>query len=412
MTQSFWSDEAFSYLLAKRSLIEIIKLTGRDFNPPLYYLLLHYWLKIFGPSEIALRSLSFIFFAATIYVVFLFLKNIFHVKGRRIYIYLLLFSLNPPLLYFAFEARMYSLFAFLAGLSFYYFYKKERVPYLIATIAGLYTHYFFLFVVATQILYLILQRQRTLLKSTIIALLVFAPWFIIAYPTLTTKTSAFWIKPLAAKDFISSLGILFTGYESGYQYYNLLIAMVSLFFVVFTIRFLLVHKKKPPLLIMLLLWSFLFYLLLVVISLKKPLFVYRYFIFATVGFNLLIFYMMEHVNKKTRLLLLIVLFTIVVHYTRLEVLHKRKGDVRRTIKAIRALAGNQDLLYVAESKLYLPASYYFDEKRTYIYDGQPVPYYVGAAVIPKEKMVYHLPSYPQKAFILKNDTAYDIQATY
>ena len=52
LTQSFWRDEAFSYFMAKKNISEIIFLTAKDFNPPLYYSILHFWIKIFGGSEI------------------------------------------------------------------------------------------------------------------------------------------------------------------------------------------------------------------------------------------------------------------------------------------------------------------------------------------------------------------------
>ena len=129
LTQSFWRDEAFSYFLAKKNVLEIIILSAKDFNPPLYQLLLHFWLKIFGPSEISIRSLSLLFFWATLYVCFLFLQEIFKFNFKKSLIYLLLFLLNPFLLYYAFEARMYSLFTFLATLSFYSFYRKKYKIY-------------------------------------------------------------------------------------------------------------------------------------------------------------------------------------------------------------------------------------------------------------------------------------------
>jgi len=78
--QSLWRDEAFSYFLAKKNILEIIFLSAKDYNPPLYYILLHFWMKIFGSSEIALRSLSLVFYWATIYIIFLFLTKIFKIK--------------------------------------------------------------------------------------------------------------------------------------------------------------------------------------------------------------------------------------------------------------------------------------------------------------------------------------------
>ena len=114
----------FSYLLAKQNILQILSLTAKDFNPPLYYLLLHGWMGLFGSSEIAMRTLSFFFFLGTLYVVGMFLMEIFEFSINEILVYLLLFVLNPLLHYYAFEARMYSLFAFLVTLSFYFSCQK------------------------------------------------------------------------------------------------------------------------------------------------------------------------------------------------------------------------------------------------------------------------------------------------
>ncbi|PIZ64741.1 hypothetical protein COY14_04075 [Candidatus Roizmanbacteria bacterium CG_4_10_14_0_2_um_filter_36_9] len=68
--QNLWRDEAFSVVMSGQSVGNIIQSTAADFNPPLYYLILHYWMLIFGSSEIAIRSLSLLFYTLTIFVIF------------------------------------------------------------------------------------------------------------------------------------------------------------------------------------------------------------------------------------------------------------------------------------------------------------------------------------------------------
>ena len=95
VAEFIWRDEAFSYFMARENLMNIVLTTARDNNPPLYYILLHFWMKIFGSTEIALRSLSVIFFWATTYVAFLFLNDIFKFKLKRSLFYLIFFIINP-----------------------------------------------------------------------------------------------------------------------------------------------------------------------------------------------------------------------------------------------------------------------------------------------------------------------------
>lgn len=416
MIQSFWRDEGFSYLMAKRGIWDMIRATAHDFNPPLYYLILHFWMKIFGNSEVALRSLSLIFFAINIYIVFLFLQNILKVKGRRIWIYLLIFTLNPFLLYYAFEARMYSLVALLTTISFYYFFKKRQVNYVMFTILGLYTHYFFLLVIFTQIIYLTLFEKGKVFKKIkvfITPLLIFLPWLFYVLPALITRTTPFWMERVNLVDFLASLGILFTGYERIHTFYDPLIILISLFFI-FMIGFFIfvINKRKNHLFYLLLLWSFFPYFLIFFISFFKPMFIPRYLIFAPVGFNLLLFYILEHVGKKVRFLLIFIIVVIVFHYTSQEVIYKRKGDVRQTIAEIKKLATKNDYLFVSDKNApsYFVAVYYFDENRVYLYKetSETIPFYIGLALLPENKITTKLPHYPRKAFVLNNDFQYRI----
>ncbi len=40
--QNLWRDEAFSYVLSKKPILDILRLTVADFSPPLYYIILHF----------------------------------------------------------------------------------------------------------------------------------------------------------------------------------------------------------------------------------------------------------------------------------------------------------------------------------------------------------------------------------
>ena len=67
LTQSIWRDEGFSYFMAKPNIFGVIINSAHDFNPPLYYLILHFWMKLVGESDIALRMMSLIFFLLTVF---------------------------------------------------------------------------------------------------------------------------------------------------------------------------------------------------------------------------------------------------------------------------------------------------------------------------------------------------------
>ncbi|HEX6977275.1 MAG TPA: glycosyltransferase family 39 protein [Patescibacteria group bacterium] len=124
LNQSLWLDEAIGAIAAKNFtythlLTNFLKV---DNHPPLYYLLLKFWTRIFGYSEISLRMPSVLFGVATIYVVYLIARKI---SQRRYIAYLAasFLSFSSFFIYYSQEARMYAMAAFFAALAFYAFIK-------------------------------------------------------------------------------------------------------------------------------------------------------------------------------------------------------------------------------------------------------------------------------------------------
>ena len=113
-----WLDETFSVWLANHSVGEMLPwLVKIDQHPPLYYLLLHYWIALTGDTPYNLRLLSVLFGAGTIPVIYLIGKRLSGaVVGLAAAVFL---ALSPFNLYFAQEARMYTLLTFNAAVAIY-----------------------------------------------------------------------------------------------------------------------------------------------------------------------------------------------------------------------------------------------------------------------------------------------------
>jgi mannosyltransferase len=54
----FWMDEALSVGIASHKLAAIPGVLRHDGSPPLFYVLLHGWMTLFGPSESATHAMS------------------------------------------------------------------------------------------------------------------------------------------------------------------------------------------------------------------------------------------------------------------------------------------------------------------------------------------------------------------
>jgi mannosyltransferase len=51
-TQSLWLDEVISVDFGKLTVPQLIQAAARDVHPPLYYLLLHYWMRFLAPLNL------------------------------------------------------------------------------------------------------------------------------------------------------------------------------------------------------------------------------------------------------------------------------------------------------------------------------------------------------------------------
>jgi len=107
----FWMDEAITTGVALHKLSAIPGVLRHDGNPPLYYMLLHIWMSLFGSSEAATHSLSLLFGVLTIPIGGWAGWTLF---GRRAGIMAaLLFAFNAWLTAYAQETRMYELMGLL-----------------------------------------------------------------------------------------------------------------------------------------------------------------------------------------------------------------------------------------------------------------------------------------------------------
>src|SRR3954451_7343365 len=102
-----WLDEALSVNIAKLPLGQIPDALRADGHPPLYYRLLHVWIRAFGSGDVSVRALSGIFSVAALPVA----GKLGHdLGGRRGAVAaVVLFAVSPYCVRYGTEARMYSM---------------------------------------------------------------------------------------------------------------------------------------------------------------------------------------------------------------------------------------------------------------------------------------------------------------
>lgn len=417
---SFWRDEAFSYLMAKLPLHTLLWSTAQDANPPLYYVLLKVWMGFFGSSEIAIRSLSLIFFWATLYIVFLILNDIYKLSEKKSIAYLLLFMINPLLHYYAFEARMYSMMAFFATLLFYAIMKKNYRLYAYTALFALFTHYFLILVIAFQVLFALLWFTKTEKKHLLLPLLKvsvwYIPWIILLLFARPPVGQSFWILTSKFKDLLLLPAIIFTGYERGtgviYSYLPYL-SFVIMGIIAVCMHFRVFHQKKRYL-VLLLGWALGIPLFIFILSFWKPVFLPRYLIFVTVGLLTLLIVCIEGIkNRYVRIgtVALLVIFSLT--FASAQVSLRTKSPLKKTFNSVNQQMLSTDIVYITHEYDFHPAQYYLPSKKIYMYKKryEELPWFVGKVLINKESFRMSLPIYPEKAFIINNDGSYTVQSS-
>jgi mannosyltransferase len=219
---AIWLDEAISVEIARRPVPELLDALRSDGAPPLYYLLLHLWIGVFGDGDVAVRALSGLASAVALPLAWVLGQRVgrqsvgfSQADGRYVpqvaTATLLLFATSPYAIRYASEARMYSLMVLLVvvfGLLLVRALERPgprtAVPLTLATAALAYTHYWSFLLLATVALGLLLQIRRrpeqvrawrTSLVAMLAAGLLFLPWLpSFGYQLLHTGTP--WAPPV------------------------------------------------------------------------------------------------------------------------------------------------------------------------------------------------------------------------
>ncbi|HST56954.1 MAG TPA: glycosyltransferase family 39 protein [Solirubrobacteraceae bacterium] len=155
--QSFWYDEAFTpvHVLHPGLGATLHAVSHTENSPPLWYVLVWGWSRALGTGAIALRSLSALAGVGTVAAGWALGREL---GSRRTAIALAaILALNPLMVWYSQEARVYELFALLAAVSLLCFLRAVRAPstrtlaaWSVSSVLALLTHYFAVFLLAPE----------------------------------------------------------------------------------------------------------------------------------------------------------------------------------------------------------------------------------------------------------------------
>ena len=382
---SLWYDECFSIDLGNDSCEEIIHYSlYNDTNPPFYILLIHFWIKVFGDSEVALRSVSAISGSLACSIFFLLALKFFNWQ-TAVFSILLYFSSND-LYYYSQEGRTYGLILFLCIISNFTFLNLIKKPnWTIAVLLGLinicifYSHTLACINIIGQILLVfILCFNKGLPSSAIknttvfftykigfikwylvswfVFILLFLPWAGRTLNIINSGVKGFWLQKPTFKEYKQ---VLYDFYNSENLFYIYLAAILVLI-----ILLLLIKKCREDsfnyklLLIPIILGPFLFHINFAFANLA-PIFLKRYILFSLPFFFLLFAYLLSSVNINFKLKLFTMLILVSYSACKMQVPREPYWDYKNGVALLKNHISPTTYIATDNSALF---SYYFDRK--------------------------------------------------
>ncbi len=177
LNQSLWLDEAINVLATKNySFLSLItEYSKGDFHPPGWFIILWFWTKLFGYSEIAIRIPSVIFGVISIYVTFLIGKKL--ISKEVGVIAALLLCLNPLHIYYSQEARMYAMATLAVLVNIFILLKlvkgeKLNLIFLILSNMALLASDYIAYFIFPAELFLLLLKKKEIIKKWAVALII------------------------------------------------------------------------------------------------------------------------------------------------------------------------------------------------------------------------------------------------
>lgn len=227
---ALWYDEAFTAWLARLPLPAMLNAIAGDVHPPLWYLIEWGMVRLFGASELVLRAPACAIAIINLWLAWLVASRM--VSRRVALVATNIFVLAPFQIYYAQEARMYSLLQLAVLASVWAVLTRRWAVLAGAMLVGLLTHNLMV-VYLVPIAILAIGRDgsyfkyswfcRGLMKDNwkwlqywgplwagIVTVACYVPWaWWLLVPQIGAVGSSFWVQPLSFGGFFYPLYILF-----------------------------------------------------------------------------------------------------------------------------------------------------------------------------------------------------------
>lgn len=361
-------DEPFTIYYSQVDFGTLFTMLKTENNPPFFFLLMHFWINIFGISAISVRFLPLLF--STVTVLFIYKTGLKFFNLRVAIITSLLFTFSNYQIFFAHEARVYSLFALLTSISMYSFLsllkdkanRKYSVLLVLCNTLLIYSHFFGFFVLLIQMLSVLTIKdvRKTILKKYLIisgiTALLYLPYFKLLTTRFTASAKGTWIPAPHFEDLYNNL----------WKFSNAPVNTVIYLLLLLSALILLVIQKNKPSGIpaahskVILIWFIVPYLLIFGLSFITPMFLDRYLIFISLGYYFSIALAINYLGRSKWLFYILSTLTVLL----MVITCNPKSDTNRNtgemVDAIKQLKKENTVVYLCPDWIDLGFVYYYN----------------------------------------------------
>lgn len=360
--KSLWYDELYTVWSSRLPLVSLVQEEAAARHPPVYYVLGHFWFSLF-PGDAGVRSISCAAGVAVVYLTFLTGRELFSIT---VGLWAASFAaISPFLIWSSREATYYSWVTFISLFSFYLLLRAMNtgrgirwVGYLIVTSVALFSYFFSPVLIAAQLCFFLLLRNRNNSSRPFVACLSIFLFETLALAALalayrvpgmiefTALPSAMWrmIEALVVSPFIFVLSTRGSGMTWKKALILIAVVLALVVALTFSARLRIIFRNRRLGVLALYTLLLVFGAIALHSMLDDDTGAYRFYSWAAPPFAILIAVLLVEIPKTIRLEAGAVIITAIIILAVLPILRQQNWDMRDVMNVIATNKQSDDSL--------------------------------------------------------------------
>ncbi|MCF8277694.1 MAG: DUF6020 family protein [Flavobacteriales bacterium] len=373
-------DEPFSLYVAQFDIVTIIRYLSSGNNPPLYEILLHYYVFYFGNNDLTVRLFPSILNALTVIPIFLTGLRFFNKRIALIAAGMFIFSTYH--IRFSHEIRVYSLFSLFTAWALFYFLstlsrpseKLNWVGLVVCNIILLYSHFTAFYVLLVEsILGLIVFRHeywKRYLVSLMVVCVCYSPYLFTFLTRLTdVQNAGTWVSKPGIGEIYGGINLMLN------QRLNTVsISMSIVLGMALTPKLFWSQQLNKAFFdrsgVSLAIWFCVPYLLMFLCSIYYiPMFIDRYVLYITIPLFLLVAWMIDLVYELSKMKWLGGLLIVIGSIATVNFNPPNNRQIKAAVDYVATWRDDNTNVYICPDLFDLAFAYHFN--REWFYHNQP-----------------------------------------